>query len=58
MKTNDAGVDAQGDLRARADVVAAIADKHATAVDREARFPEESFKAAKSQRLMGIMVPR
>jgi acyl-CoA dehydrogenase len=58
MKTIDAGIEPPMDLRARADAVAAIADKHAAAVDREARFPEETFKAAKSQGLMGIMVPR
>jgi acyl-CoA dehydrogenase len=41
----------------RAKEAAAIAAKHATAVDAEARFPAESFVAIKAQRLLGIMVP-
>jgi acyl-CoA dehydrogenase len=57
MKTIDAGVNVSTDLRARADAVAAIAEKSAAAVDREARFPEEAIKAARSRGLMGIMVP-
>jgi acyl-CoA dehydrogenase len=57
MKTIDAGVDVSTDLRARADAVAAIAEKSAAAVDREARFPDEAIKAARSRGLMGIMVP-
>jgi acyl-CoA dehydrogenase len=36
---------------------AAVAAKHAAAVDAEARFPAESFAAIKAQRLLGIMVP-
>jgi acyl-CoA dehydrogenase len=50
-------VAATADLSARARVVAEIAAKHATAVDAEARFPAEAFKAIKEQRLLGIMVP-
>jgi len=45
-------------LRARAETVAAIAERNAGAVDRDARFPEETFTAARSQGLLGIMVPR
>ena len=47
----------QPDLRARIQAVAAIAAKHAAAVDSGARFPRESFAAIKAQRLLGIMVP-
>jgi acyl-CoA dehydrogenase len=45
------------DLSIRAQAVAAIAAKHAPAVDRAARFPEEAIEAAKEQRLLGILVP-
>ena len=48
---------ARADLAARAQAVAAIAAKHAPAVDRAARFPEEAIAAAKEQRLLGILVP-
>ncbi|GAA4252663.1 acyl-CoA dehydrogenase [Azospirillum formosense] len=37
---------------------AAIAEHHADSVDREARFPKESFTALKEARLLGLMVPR
>jgi acyl-CoA dehydrogenase len=46
-----------GGLPGRAKEAAAVAAKHASAVDAEARFPAESFEAIKSQRLLGIMVP-
>ena len=49
---------ASAGLKARTEVVAAIAEKNAGAVDRDARFPEETFAAARSQGLLGIMVPR
>ena len=45
------------DLAARAQAVAEIAAKHAPAVDRAARFPEEAIQAAREQRLLGILVP-
>ena len=41
----------------RARTVAAAAQKSAEAVDREARFPRESFVSAREQRLLSIMVP-
>jgi acyl-CoA dehydrogenase len=44
-------------LPARAKAAAAVAGKHAAAIDMEARFPAESFEAIKAQRLLGIMVP-
>jgi acyl-CoA dehydrogenase len=43
---------------ARADLVAAVAADNADAVDRDARFPHEAIAEARSQRLLGIMVPR
>ncbi len=51
-------VDAPLDLKARAEIVASIAARHAGSVDTEARFPEEALAAAREQRLLGIMVPR
>ncbi len=49
---------AVGDLSGRAKAMAAVAAAHALDVDAQARFPAESFAAAKAQRLLGIMVPR
>src|SRR5262245_55876916 len=46
------------ELRARAEPVAAVAAQHAAAVDRESRFPQEAIAAARSQQLLGIMVPQ
>lgn len=47
------------DLVQRAAAIAAeVAGPHADAVDRDARFPHESFAALKSARLLGVMVPR
>src|SRR5712692_3740192 len=48
---------AAADLEGRTEVVAAIAAANADAVDRAARFPQEAIAAARSQRLLGIMVP-
>jgi acyl-CoA dehydrogenase len=45
------------EIAPRAQAVAAIAAKHAGAVDRAARFPQEAFQAAKAQRLLGILAP-
>jgi acyl-CoA dehydrogenase len=45
-------------LASRAEEVAAIAAKHAAAVDRDSRFPAEAIAAARAGRLMGIAVPR
>lgn len=39
-------------------VGADVAAKHADSVDREARFPAESFAALKAEKLLGIMVPK
>ena len=46
------------DLRARVERVAAVAAAHASAVDRESRFPREAIDAARAERLLGIAVPR
>jgi acyl-CoA dehydrogenase len=54
----DAHLLRSGDLKSRAEAVAAIAADHAVAVDRDARFPVESIAALREQRLLGIMVPR
>jgi acyl-CoA dehydrogenase len=45
------------DLRLRAEIVAKAAAKSADEVDREARFPSEAFLAARTQRLLDILVP-
>jgi acyl-CoA dehydrogenase len=45
------------DFKSRARAVATVAATHAAAVDREARFPGEAFDAAKTQQLLGILVP-
>jgi len=44
-------------LKARAEAAATVAAEHADAVDRDARFPAETFAAARAQRLLGMMVP-
>src|SRR4051812_7165323 len=46
------------DLKERAGIVAGVAATHATAVDREGRFPAETLAALRTERLLGIMVPR
>jgi acyl-CoA dehydrogenase len=45
------------DLNARTAVVSAVAAANADTVDREARFPAEAIASARSERLLGIMVP-
>jgi acyl-CoA dehydrogenase len=45
------------DLRLRAEAVAAAALGDADPVDRDGRFPEETFAAARAQQLLGILVP-
>lgn len=44
-------------LVARAQRVAAIAARHAEAVDRDGRFPREAVEAMIAERLLGIQVP-
>jgi acyl-CoA dehydrogenase len=46
-----------GDLRQRTEMVAKTAAENASAVDREARFPAEAFASARTQRLLGVLVP-
>jgi len=45
-------------LKARAQLAAAVAAEHATAVDRESRFPAVTLQALKEQRLLSMLVPR
>jgi acyl-CoA dehydrogenase len=46
------------DLVSRVEKVAAVAASHAAAVDRESRFPSEAIAAARTERLLGVAVPR
>ncbi len=46
------------ELASRAAKVAAIAAKHAGAVDGDSRFPEEAVAAMRAERLFGIAIPR
>ncbi|MCW2238359.1 acyl-CoA dehydrogenase family protein [Azospirillum canadense] len=41
-----------------ASTAAEVAGRHADSVDRDARFPAETFAALKNERLLGAMVPR
>jgi acyl-CoA dehydrogenase len=53
------GVDTRAvDINSRAAAVAAVAAAHAAQVDEAARFPHEAIAAARSQRLLGVMIPR
>ena len=45
------------DLKLRAEAVAKVAAVHADQVDREGKFPEETFAAVREQQLLGILVP-
>jgi acyl-CoA dehydrogenase len=45
------------DLKPRVEAVARVAAAHADAVDRDARFPAEAFAAARTERLLGLLVP-
>jgi acyl-CoA dehydrogenase len=53
----DADALAAAGLKERTAAVAADAAANAVAVDRDARFPAEAIASARSQRLLGIMVP-
>jgi acyl-CoA dehydrogenase len=44
-------------LTARAERAAAVAARHADAVDRDGRFPEEAVAAMKAERLLGLQIP-
>jgi acyl-CoA dehydrogenase len=46
-----------GDLKARAEKVAAVAATHAAAVDAGSRFPGEAIGAARAERLLSAAVP-
>ncbi len=45
------------DFIARAEIVAAVAERFADEVDRDARFPAEAFAAIREQKLLGILIP-
>ena len=45
------------DFSARAEAVAAIAERFADEVDRDARFPAEAFAAIREQKLLGMLIP-
>ncbi|MGO9048549.1 MAG: acyl-CoA dehydrogenase family protein [Xanthobacteraceae bacterium] len=45
-------------LAARAEKVAAVAARHAAAVDRDSRVPAEAIAAARAARLLGAAIPR
>jgi acyl-CoA dehydrogenase len=42
---------------ARAEEAARIAERHADAVDRDARFPAEALEALRAQKLLGMLIP-
>jgi acyl-CoA dehydrogenase len=44
-------------LAARAERVAAVAAKHAAAVDHDSRVPAEGIAAARAERLLGAAIP-
>ena len=45
------------DLKVRAEAVSTAAAAHADAVDRDARFPHEAIDAARTERLLSLLVP-
>jgi acyl-CoA dehydrogenase len=47
----------RSDPQAAAMAVAAVAATHADAVDADARFPSEAFRAARESRLLGPLIP-
>jgi acyl-CoA dehydrogenase len=51
------GCSINSDLKSRSEATAATAAENSGLVDRDARFPREAFLAARTQRLLGIMVP-
>jgi acyl-CoA dehydrogenase len=55
---NAAPLAAAESLGVRAEKVAAVAAKHAAAVDHDSRFPAEAIAAARTERLLGAAVPR
>jgi acyl-CoA dehydrogenase len=46
-----------GGFKPRVETVSAAAAAHADAVDRDARFPHEAIDAARSERLLSLLVP-
>ena len=58
QRENDAHSGASSDFIRRAEAAAAIADTHADAVDRDSRFPVETFEELRRQRLLGMLIPK
>ena len=57
QRETDARRTPSSDFVARAEAAALIAEKHADAVDRDARFPTETFEELRRQRLLGMLIP-
>ena len=57
VATNRSPGVAAGDLKTRAEKVAAVAATHAAAVDAGSRFPSEAIGAARAERLLSAAVP-
>ena len=55
---DDARSAPSSDFIRRAEEAASVAEKHAEAVDRDARFPTETFEELRRQRLLGMLIPR
>jgi len=47
----------RNELKSRAEITAVVAAANAAAVDRDARYPDEAIASARTQRLLGILVP-
>ncbi len=54
----DDRIECEATLAKRAKACAAIAALNAESVDSEARFPAEAFEAIRTQRLLGVMIPK
>jgi acyl-CoA dehydrogenase len=57
VATNTSAGAVAGDLKTRAEKVAAVAATHAAAVDAGSRFPNEAINAARAERLLSAAVP-
>ena len=57
QRENDARSTPSSDFIARAETAASVAETHADAVDRDARFPFETFEELRRQRLLGMLIP-
>jgi acyl-CoA dehydrogenase len=57
QKTQEFEPASTDDIRERAKAMVSVAAEHAGAVDRDARFPQEAYAVARSERLLGMQVP-